>query len=406
LFKKFVLKKIILLLGVLGSFVVNTFAQTTYDISKLEGTWINNDLTDATLEDPTGKTYPIIKHIRGQKPKAINAALKQKLLSLREILFTAFPKPFTHSFIYSLVDLNENSKNLFALKFQALRKSNLKLSTQKDASLIAAIKEIEKTVIVDPVPLEIKINTIEPEFNIGLFVRNILLSTAAEIAKIKSFTGIFMIPPHNNYEEAKNGSANYTYPTYVYKNGANNYFVFRHIFQYTGLTPQSNMQEDAVVLTYNGKLPYEPITRGMFIDLLDAHFKENQKKVIANVAIEKVKSGNQGANTVKQYADMIKEAEVKVKTIEALRKAYSNSLNLPATILPKHRYLVDGQLDDYIHGKIGDVRDAVGVFPEKLIGVFTDDIKNGYSPSLATNFFKSNKQEDIQIIQFTWKSIS
>jgi hypothetical protein len=158
------------------------------------------------------------------------------------------------------------------------------------------------------------------------------------------------------------------------------------------------------VFTYNGKLPYEPITRGMFIDLLDAHFKENQKKVIANVAIEKAKPGNQGANTVKQYADMIKEAEVKVKTIEALRKAYSNSLSLPATILPKHRYLVDGQLDDYIHGKIGDVRDAVGVFPEKLIGVFTDDIKNGYSPSLATNFFKSNKQEDIQIIQFIWKS--
>jgi hypothetical protein len=261
------MKKIILLLYVLCDFTVNTNAQTETPAFKdclqkaiyAEGEWMQD------AQNP----YPSVWG-NGHGTK-LNAATNAKLLELRKILFEAYPKPKGTHCRY---DMWYGRKMKFVKAPQALLFHTMfcPLQCKEDGT-------IDKKFNVEIAYYGIKfyINTLEGQ----LFDRIDDLSKGIDTTKVKNLRNIFLIPPRNNFDEVNaSRSKAAAIKKEDFGNVIDKYFVYRNINEGYA-NPSSNytdIYQETVVLTYNGKFPYIPLNRTEFFAVLEMYLQSEKTK--------------------------------------------------------------------------------------------------------------------------------
>jgi hypothetical protein len=404
------MKKIILLCS-LCSFIGNLVAQPPKGNAVNEtGAWvcINGYDSENTLYDPfgPGKLYPLIAEIGGKTTKP-SEKLKEKLLALRKIFMDAYPKPQGYSVLYSIGKLTKQEKEnakantlYFTLGGSGLKydgkggyqKINLMANDQGDMRYSGGLK--------------ITINDISPDYVTGLFAKSDLLCKFLETDKTAAIKNVFLLPPSTNFtEESGNGYIKKeNIPAEKIGNAADKYIVYRNI-QYHKSSDELKTLEthtEKIIMTYNGKLPYEPLTRAEFLIILEAYTKNQKQKAVDYFEQDKAK-GNVTANQIKDFNTRLIELDANITTVIKLREIYKNSLDKPATVKPEDKNILNGYLSRYTSGKIGDIRNAIGVFPEKLSNIFIEDKTKGYTACKEVPFYTSTNPEIFQSIVIAWK---
>jgi hypothetical protein len=406
------MKKIFLLSAslCLCALVVQTKAQPPKGNAVNEtGAWvcINGYDSENILYEPfgPGKPYPVIAEVGGKTTKP-NEKLKEKLLVLRKLFMDAYPKPQGYSALYSLSKLtkqeDENAKpnqiyfvvNGFGLKYDGkggYQKINLMALDKGDLKYAGGIK--------------VTINAIKPDNVTGLFKKADLVSKFLEKDKVKGINAIYLLPPPNNFEEdaKKVNIKKENIPDGKFGNAADKYFVNRNIYFHK--KDEQNIVEayqNTVIITNNGKLPYEPLNRDEFLAILEAYTKKRKQIAVDYFEQDKAKR-NLSDNEITNFSERLKKFDVEINTVLKLREIYKNSLDKSATVKPEDINILDGYLDRYTTGRIGNIGNAVGVFPEKLTNIFIDDKTKGYTACKEVPFYTGSNPEVFQSIVVSWK---
>jgi hypothetical protein len=377
------MKKIILLLYVLCDFTVNTNAQTETPAFKdclqkaiyAEGEWMQD------AQNP----YPSVWG-NGHGTK-LNAATNAKLLELRKILFEAYPKPKGTHCRY---DMWYGRKMKFVKAPQALLFHTMfcPLQCKEDGT-------IDKKFNVEIAYYGIKfyINTLEGQ----LFDRIDDLSKGIDTTKVKNLRNIFLIPPRNNFDEVNaSRSKAAAIKKEDFGNVIDKYFVYRNINEGYA-NPSSNytdIYQETVVLTYNGKFPYIPLNRTEFFAVLEMYLQSEKTKYNGFITDYENRKPESYEENVVGFKKSIATVEKKYEALKKLRDYFKDELDKPAIVSNYYKYYS------------AVINDAVDNF-EKVKKCFTDDAKKGYTyAKLDKTFFKSDKPEDWQIITavwYTWK---
>ncbi len=405
------MKKITFFLCVLCALVANSNAQPPKGNAVNEtGAWvcINGYDSETILYDPfgPGKPFPLIAEIGGKTTKP-SEKLKEKLLALRKMFMDAYPKPLGHSILYSIDKLTKQEKEnakanalYFSIGNSGLKydgkggyqKINLAANDQGDTKYAGGLK--------------ITINEIAPDYTTGLFAKAELLCKFLETNNVTGLKNIYIIPPANNFTEAAGNGyiKKENIPSAKIGNSLDKYMVFRNVQYHKSADELKTMEThtEKIIMTYNGKLPYEPLTKAAFLDVLELYHKKEKEKAITYFEQDKLKR-TLSNNEIKDFNKRIEEFDVKVKTVTTLRELNKNSLDKPATVLSKDKMILNGYLSNYIYGKIGNVKNAIGVFPEQLSSIFTEDKTNGNTACKEVPFYTSTNPEIFQSIVIGWK---
>lgn len=401
-----------ILLSVLCAFVVSLKAQPPKGNAVNEtGTWvcINGYDSENILYDPfgSGKPFPMIAEIGGKTTKP-SEKLKEKLLALRKIFMDAYPKPQGYSVLYSIDKLTKQEKENakantlyftiggFGLKYDGkggYQKINLAANDQGDMRYGGGLK--------------IAINDIAPDYVTGLFAKADLLCKFLESDKTAVIKNVFLLPPSTNFtEEAGNGYIKKeNIPNEKIGNAADKYIVFRNVLYHKSADELKTLEThtEKIIMTYNGKLPYEPLTRAEFLAILEAYTKYQKQKAVDYFEKDKAK-GILSENEIKDFnTRRLNEFDVNINTVLKLKEIYKNSLDKPATVKPEDKNILNGYLSRYTSGKIGNIRNAIGVFPEKLTNIFIDEKTMGYTACKEVPFYTSTNPEVFQSIVIGWK---
>jgi hypothetical protein len=317
----------------------------------------------------------------------VNAATNAKLFELRKILFEAYPKPKATHCRY---DMWYGRKMKFVKAPEALMFHTMfcPLKCKEDGTT-----DKKFNTEMENYGIKFYINTIEGQ----LFNRVEDLSTGIDTTKVKNLRNIFLIPPRNNFDEV---NASRSKAAAVKKedfgNAIDKYFVYRNINDGYA-RPSANytdVYEETVVMTYNGKFPYIPLNRNEFFVVLEMYLQSEITKYNGFINDYEKRKPEYYEENVVGFKKSITTVEKKYEALKKLREYFKDELVKPAIVSNNYKYYS------------AVINDAVDNF-ERAKKCFTDVATKGYTyAKLDKTFFKSNKPEDWQIITavwYTWK---
>lgn len=375
------MKKNILAFCALCSFVINVYAQTSY----------NDCLKTARLSDGEWTKKSATNYLAGtlDKKTVSNISFKNKMNEIKNIFLGAYPVPKAVVGEYWLRSLNEISYSLqnggkftanapqpylFSNWFSPLKCSKDGVLSKKFTEAIAHYE------------CNIFVNTLNPYLDwtkpIAYFTEGI------NATKYPQYKNIYCIPPHDNFEETKSRTnkdaiiSNADYGT-----NADKYFSFRNVTSGYGIPGANYLDEysETVLMSYNGKFPYTALTQKELFEVIELYIKNDIEKT--NTYLQKP---NEYESNKINWRKQIVGNENKLKQVAILKEYFKSSLNEPATV---NRYYKNWRfiIDD--------------IDKEKIKTLFIKDVKNGFTYSIPnTTFFKSTKIEDIQLLCISWYS--
>jgi hypothetical protein len=377
------MKKIMMFFCLLFVFAAKILAQNTgYDdcvknARYADGVWT----TESTKSNYLIRTTD--KKILG------NIVLKNKLLEIRNIFFKAYPTPKavvgdcwinegnSHGYGNSIPKMIDNSPEPFHIGtwFSALK-------CDKNGMLIKKLGEE-----LPDYSFQIYINTC-PHGNRGISWDVPYLTDSIDKVKYKKFEKIYCIPPHDNFglEDKRRGTGPKNL-NYNLNNTAEKYFVFRYKTDLYGnaTTGYVDKYYEKVIMTYNNKLPYMPLTKGELFQILELYILQYSKDQNSYMHQK-----NQDESNIKSAQKIIAANAGKIEKIKELVSYFKETINEPATVTDYYKnnsFIID-DLDK-----------------PQIKNMFITDAKKGYTYSRPDpTFFKSNKIEDIQLLSIEWTS--
>jgi hypothetical protein len=379
------MKKTILLSATLYLFALVVQAQTESKAFKdclvkaiyAEGEWMQD------AQNP----YPSVWG-NGHSSK-LNAATNAKLFELRKILFEAYPKPKATHCRYDMW-YGRKMKSVKAPEALIFHTMFCPLKCKEDGTI-----DKKFNTAMESYGIAFHINTIDIFGQ--LFPRVDDLSKAIDTTKVKNFRNVFLVPPRNNFDEVNASRSKVAaIKKEEFGNAIDKYFVYRNINDGYA-RPSANytdVYEETVVLTYNGKFPYIALSRNEFFGILAMYLESEKTKYSGFITDYEKRKPEYYEENVVGFKKSIATAEKKYEGIKKLRDYFKDELEKPAIV------------SSYYKNYSFLVNDAVDNF-EQAKKCFTDDAKKGYTyAKLDKTFFKSNKAEDWQIITavwYTWK---
>ncbi len=397
-------KKIILLLCVLNTFVVNVFAQIkgTPALDKTGGwifrDWGNSNNVFYNAMGPGDNNFPKITFFGATGNMMPTGVLKEKITAIRDVFKTAYPNPQGCSMLYKLsADKDKSNSNPRFIVFSidahgiehdgngGLSKVNI-ASTQGDNKFGGNQPNYDGL-------LSVYINKIPHEKEYGFFTKQTQFEEALKTKQIPNLSGVYMMPPQNNFNEADKyfSTKKLPLPDAKIGNRADDYFVFRNMEYYNH--PQYGIVEkhmDKIILTKYKKLPYKPLQRKEFLALLLLQINIKKDKIL-NYKKEKT------ADLEKHHEKLIAGYDMELEFVKKLTEYNKDDLEKNATISAVHKNIVKDisyytiNSKNYPELKLSAIKD-----------IFIEDSTMGYTPCKLIKYYKSDKDEDIQTIMVNW----
>jgi hypothetical protein len=374
----------------------NVIAQPTKGTPALDktGGWIyigsmgNQFSFDPVKPNDTG--FPTMNFPAGGGMKP-NPLLAEKLVKLRNIIKEAYPNPQGTSIIYGLSAMKDKKPEDPRFVWFYLNGHGLENDGKGGLSQMNLASAQGDTKFTDDQPdynglFSVYINKIPYDEVYSFFQKQKQFDEILKTKQIPNVSGIYMMPPKNNFAEEAESTyfKNLKIPQPKIGNEADKFTVFRFV-RYFDDTKYGMVERhmDKIIMNSYGKLPYKPLTRKEFIAVLKLHLETK---------LEKLKTQT-GKNSSKNIENGINE----IAAIEKLRELNQNSLDKPAILDVKHRKIVD-QVWAYANNSKNYPELQIG----KLKEVFIDDLDIGYTPCKLIQYYKSPKDEDIQSIMVNW----
>ena len=395
------MKKLIIL-SVLCFFIKNAFAQAPKGTAALDktGGWIFYDWSNSNkiMYNPLGSDdgFPKIVYFASSTPYSITPTLKEKLIQLKDIVKTAYPKPQGFSFLYKIDAIAKERKYdeprsiVFACDPHGIENDGKGGLTTIN---IAQSQGNEKFAGARPPGylglFSVVINGMYGNGGgggFGMYDFFNKLTAFDDLLKTKvipNVSGVYMMPPKNNFDEAINpfSEKNVIPPSALIVNKADNYFVFRNLHNieknadgyYTGTIMNK------IIITKNNKLPYQTLKRGVYLEILKQYYLAYNTKF--NQTSEQSKKREQG----------------ELKIIEKLMEINENDLTKPATINPIYKDFYKG-LSFFTTNKKGYEE----LQTDALKNFFIDDVDKGYTPCKKIKYYTGFKDEEWQTLMVNW----
>jgi hypothetical protein len=376
------------------------------------GGWIHYAPKDSYLHlhnpmGPGDAGYPTLQYTDVTK-YVMTKTLNDKLKTLLSVFKDAYPNPQGACITYSLQKVAKEKPNdaprLIKLYLNAYQLEN---DGKGGLNKLDVANDIPGKFTGEPPNydglLSVFINKIPHDEQYGFFQKQKQFDEILKTKQIPNVSGIYMMPPQNNFEEA----ASYNTAA-VYKNMAvpkadnadsdlDKYTVFRFVSYFNdnkyGLVER---HMDKIILTGYNKLPYKPLTRGEFIEvLLLKHKTEFNKFKNDNEKEEVQKQMNEKAKNL--YLKNLQRYENEITALEKIKELNKNDLSKPATLSIANKNIVN-DLYSYAYNS----KNYAELQIQKLKEVFIDDVKMGYTPCKFIKYYQSAKDEDIQSIMVNW----
>jgi hypothetical protein len=375
------------------------------------GGWIHYAPKDSYLHlynplGPGDAGYPSLQYTDGSK-YTMPKILSDKLKSLLSIFKDAYPNPQGACITYTLQKVAKEKPN-YAPRFIKLYLNAYQLENDGDGGLnqLNVANDISGKFTGMPQNydglLSIFINLIPQDEQYGLFQKQKQFDEILKTKQIPNVSGVYMMPPQNNFEEAaayKSGEVfkNMKIPEANIGNDADKYTVFRSVSYFNdGKYGLVERHMNKIILTSYNKLPYKPLTRGEFIEVLLLKQKTEFNKFKNNNEKEEVqKQMNEKAKNL--YLKNLQRFENEITALEKLKELNKNDIDKPATISISNKNIVND-----LYGYAYNGKNYAELQLQKLKEVFIDDIKIGYTPCKLIKYYKSMNDEDIQTIMVNW----
>jgi hypothetical protein len=215
---------------------------------------------------------------------------------------------------------------------------------------------------------------------------------------LKTKGEVLMIAPQNNFAAEIKSWEHTNAPDVKFGNEADNYFSIRHLIGYTDKSKTEVTYKIAnyVIVANNNQLPFVPITRKEFLDLLEENLNEET---------EVQKTLNQKSSdyaTNKAYYDKMtddnnKERKRKYDVINLIRETFKNELEQPAILGTEQMQLANAGYYHIFNKKANPAAKEVS-------DVFVTEKLQGYALYRRdNNFYKNLKEDDIKTITIEWE---
>jgi hypothetical protein len=376
------MKKVIIVF-LLAAFAANLSAQNTAYSDCVK----NARYADGVWTEQSTKSNYLIRTT--DKKILGNIVLKNKLSEIRNIFLKAYPTPKavvgdcwisecnSHGYGNSIPKIINNSPEpfYFGTWFSALK-------CDKNGMLIKKLGEE-----LPDYNFKIYVNTC-PNGNGGTWWDVPYLTDSIDKVKYKKFEKIYCVPPHDNFgfEDKRRGTVSKN-ANYNLNNTAEKYFVFsyRTDLYSNATTGYVDKFYEKIIMTYNNKLPYMPLTKGELFQILELYilqYSKDQNRYIHQK--------NQDESNIKSAQKIIAENAGKIEKIKELIIFFKETINEPATVTDYYKnysFIIDD------------------LNKPQIKNIFITDSKKGYTYSrIDPTFFKSNKIEDIQLLCVQWTS--
>ncbi len=403
------MKKIILLsfliaptfLG-MGNILAQPKGSPNYDKT---GGWVHyTSTTDLKYQNPLGPGdagYPSIKFADGSK-YAANKVFSDKLIALRNIFKEAYPNPQGACITYNL-KTNSKEKPADVPRFFSFYLNAFQLQNDGVGGLKQLDVANDNPGMYTGVPpnydglFSVFINQIPHDEQYGFFEKQKQFDEILKTKQIPNVSGIYMMPPQNNFQE----KASYNTAA-VYKNMAipkadnanselDKYTVFRFVEYFNdGKYGLVERHMDKIIMTSYNKLPYKPLTRKEFISVLQLQ----QQTQLTKFKQQKIPDNQKDKDLYKR--DLLQYENI-LKALDKLLELNQNDLDKPASLQIAHKNIVND-----LYGYAYNSKNYPELQINKLQSVFTEEIKNAYTPCKLIKYYKSSKDEDLQTIMINW----
>ena len=229
------------------------------------------------------------------------------------------------------------------------------------------------------------------------------LTEAIDKEQIPNLSNVFIRPPADNFEEAitdynqRNPKFQRDIPTLKDGTGADKFTRFRRM----SFSQNWQIITEKVIVSRDAKLPFVPLTRAVFLQLLDLLVAKDAAKVQANLDQAQNRSP-QDARAIENAKRPVFENSLKQKVVARLKEIHSADLNKPATVLPEYQKVLNGNFHPWFQ-----FNGPLIIYNEtKMAAIFSDDIEKGYTPCKRITYFRSNRMEDWHYITVKWQSFT
>ena len=392
--------------------VGQALAQTDFsppgkDPTLMEGAWV------AHVQQGTkgfydyfeaGDPYPLIDDVHASNLIKPTPELRTKLLALRKLFIDAYPKPLGYSFLYSLKSTTKATpSNPQGINFHA---GAFGLFNGKKINIYGGTDGPARGSLADRAHLSnlnVSINSGLAETSLEMFTLNKPLTDAIDKEQIPNLTNVYIRPPADNFEEAiadynqRNPSFQRDVPELNDGSGADKFMRFRRM----SFLQNWQIISEKVIVSRDGKLPFVPLTRGVFLQLLDLLVAKDAAKAQAN--FEQIQGRSpQDARAIERAKRALVDNDFKQKIVDRLREIHTNDLKKPATVLPQYQPVLSGNFHPWFQ-----FNGPQTIFNEnKVVALFSDEIELGYTPCKRLTYFRSNRMDDWHYIAVKWQSFT
>ncbi len=379
------MKTLILLLLILFISTV-IFAQTVTDTREY-GSWVfgiskgkgNDDhFKPVNKFPPATITGPVKIGYGAEKTVKLPPAVQNKMQAILQLFKDAYPKPYKESVCYGVnyTPVNDGDKPFgygIHIGDYGFQYNNLgKILPIVPGRQFGNMYEGYATIYVNSFPGSRY--TLDGAFEV---VKELsYYYSKSDDRKPKPLGEIYLVAPKDNFDKEIKAEKLTNAPPLSFGNEADNYFTIRHLTGYP--KERENIVNykirNLVMLSADNQLPFKPLTRKQFIDLLEENINE--------------KNLNRTAPIVGQIK---KEFERNKEVLLLMRKAFANELNQPAIINEKYKSVING-----------------GYFPDELnaktiVNVFVTDRSKGWALyRYDSNFYGSMNEADVKTISVEW----
>ena len=378
--------------------------------------------TAQTITDT--REYGSWVHARGEgsyshfKPGLTVPPSKQnKMQSILQVFIDAYPKPYKESVCYGVKVITKGTGNksiaydIHLGDYGFAYDDAGKVKAINPGSQLGDMYEGYGNIYVNAIPEGAR-TTISSEQGLKLLNKLSFYSNTQQTNTKERPNGkVFAVGPQNNFAEVlKNLDAdikNYNLnkpnvPTAKFGNEADNYFAIRRLSASVKRDDKtvSYVVSNFVVVSLKNQLPFIPVTRKEFLNLLEDNLNEEaqlykdrfEKYVKPTADYAKNKESIDKTND-----DNFKDRKRKYDVINLIRDVFKNELDKPAIIGSNQIGLTD--VGFYHIFNVKTVPTA-----KEVNDVFLNDKNTGYALyRMDNNFYKGLKDDDVKTIAFEWE---
>jgi hypothetical protein len=402
------MKKSVITLCALCVFVGNLIAQTPNANAPKYGGWVFLNGKEVYDHFKGGDKFPpaSLKSTALASSYAITPKMQNKVTQLIQAFKDAYPKPYLESMMFDLRAIKKatnNNATRFSMNVGDYPFFYTANGDVKPINVMSQLGSMQKVAIkVNTYPNEEKSSNMEllPFQKMHYYLK------AIEEKDFYGIKSLHIITPQVNAEEYVEKSS---FKSKVFDYQIPNEPNSPYIKWYTIITRDDKKfnfdnVENSIILTYNKQLPFIPLTKKQFLELIELSIQKNIEQHNKVVAFMKPELGYKDKD-FKKAAQISKEYLEQLALVQEIRTNNLNTINEKALINPYYSNLMlNVSLIEVFIANKNDKGPRAEKNEYDFSDLFITEESRAYIPArIDKNYYKTCTAYEIRTIEIKWK---